>query len=93
MTPEELDTMDSMWGQGAPLKEISLKLGYCVSTIQHNMAMDRERFPLRYNKVSNRQMDIWVERIRLGQATVAEAARAMVVNKETVRKRLRSHDG
>lgn len=91
MTEEELDRLDELWNKrGLSAREICSELGYTYAALNHNMNRDRKRFPYRRRPtVDEKQMSIWIERIRSGRSSIANAARQMGVCYETISKRLR----
>lgn len=88
MTEDELDTMELLWKRRVRVVDIARKLGYTEQTIYANARMHRDRFPSRHRKARPDEMELWVERVRAGRCMVAEAAKALGVSYESVRKRV-----
>lgn len=88
MTAENLDRMERMWADGASIYEMASELGYSIDYLCAIACRNRKRFPLRRSKVDEERMSKWVARIHAGRASIKEAAKAMGVNTETVRRRM-----
>lgn len=88
MTAEDLDRMERMWADGASIHEMASELGYSRDYLCAIACRNRNRFPLRRSKVDEERMSKWVARIHAGRASIREAAEAMGVNVETVRRRM-----
>lgn len=88
MTGEELDRMELLWSRHVRIRDIANELGYSACRISQVARENRDRFPNRRHKVDNDRMEVWVERILAGRATIGDAMRDMGVSRETVRKRL-----
>lgn len=88
MTDDELDRMELLWLRRVPIKDIADKLGYSRATIAVVARNDRKRFPYRRNRVDDGRLAIWLERIRAKRATLDDAASALGIHRETVRRRL-----
>lgn len=88
MTEDELDTMELLWRRRVRVVDIARRLGYTEQTIYANARMHRDRFPRRHRKARHDEMELWVERVRARRCTVAEAAKALGVSYESVRKRV-----
>lgn len=91
MTEDELDKMELLWKRRVRVADIASKLGYTEQTVYANARMHRDRFPTRHKKVRYGDMMLWVERVRAGRCTIAEAAKALGVSYESVRKRVSGH--
>lgn len=88
MTDDELDRMELLWLRRVPIKDIADTLGYSRATIAVVARNDRKRFPYRRNRVDDGRLAIWLERIRAKRATLDDAAHALGIHRETVRRRL-----
>ena len=88
MTDDELDRMELLWLRRVPIKDIADALGYSRATITITACNDRDRFPYRRNRVDDSRLAIWFERIRAKRATLDDAASALGIHRETVRRRL-----
>lgn len=88
MTDEELDRMELLWRRRVRIRDIANELGYSACRISQVASENRYRFPNRRHKVDSKRMEVWVERILAGRATIGDATRDMGVSRETVRKRL-----
>lgn len=84
MTPKELDELERLWRGRKPISEISKRMGFSEQAIQGTVSRDRARFPYRHKRVPRAVAELWVEKIKAGRVTVAEAARKLGVHPVTV---------
>ena len=93
MTTGELRTASEMWASGVPVKQMAHLLGYSTDYLYWVAARNRERFPRRHaerRSVDAGTRELWVGRVRSGEARVCEAARACGVTHGTIGRWARS---
>ena len=89
MTPEVETELIRLWNDGVPEKQIAYAIGYSVATVRAYACLHRDKCPYRRQHVKSDAKELWVERIKAGRYTVAQAAEALGVSRVAVRRWLR----
>lgn len=84
LTPVQMSEVERLWRGRKPIGEIARLMGVPEYVVQNAVRRDRKRFPPRHKHVPRATAELWVEKIRAGRATVAEAARTLGVHPVTV---------
>lgn len=85
MTSQELDVMERLWNRGATASMIAERLGYSVSAVLVTAMRNRDRFPLRRGRSTNRETrELWVSRIESGEVTLEQVAETLGLRPVTV---------
>lgn len=89
MTPEVEAELVRLWNEGVSEERIAREVGYAVSTVRTYACLHRDKLPYRRGHVDRHVKQVWVERIRSGRYTVAQASKALGVTKSAVRRWLK----
>ena len=89
MTQSEQDELVRLWRDEVSAKRIAERIGYSVATVVAYAMMHRDLCPYRNKRTGADVRKRWVARIRQGTSTVRDAAKALGVHPETVRRWLR----
>ena len=85
MTNQELDVMERLWNRGVTASRIAERLGYSVSAVLVTAMRNRDRFPLRRGRSTNRETrELWVSRIEAGEVTLDQVAETLGLRPMTV---------
>lgn len=90
MTEAELDLLEMLWKRKVKIKRIAEVMGYPATTISVEVCKDRERFPLRNQKVNEEVMAVKVMDIIEGRTDALAVSKELGLNIETVRRRVRN---
>ena len=85
MTSQELDVMERLWNSGATASRIADYLGYSTSAVLFTSVRNRDRFPLRKGRSTDRETrELWVSRIESGEVTPEQVAETLGLRPVTV---------